>query len=116
MLKKNIHRLFVSLQDFNLKADRTKVNFNATGVGAQGLKEYKFTLDLLNEIDVNKIKSVKTGNFVDIFLPKIEVGFWSRLVSFITQLATDLCFIEFIVDLPASETFVVENRFRSMAF
>lgn len=69
------------LQSFNLKADKTKVNFNAVGVGAQGLKEYKFTLDLLEEIDSEKIKSIKTGHKVDIFLPKIVLGFWSRLVS-----------------------------------
>lgn len=74
------------MQDFNIKADKTKVNFNAIGVGAQGLKEYKFSLDLLNEIEVDKIKAVKTGNFVDIFLPKIEFGFWSRLVSHLTEL------------------------------
>lgn len=68
-------------QNCSIKADKTKVNFTAVGVGAQGQKEYKFTLDLLNEIDPDKIKSVETGGKVDIFLPKIEKGFWSRLVS-----------------------------------
>lgn len=63
-----------------MKADKTKVNFNAVGVGAQGLKEYKFTLDLLNEINPDKIKSAQTGCKIDVFLPKIDVGFWSRLV------------------------------------
>lgn len=69
------------MQNLNIKADRTKLNFNALGVGGAGHKEYKFTLDLLNEIDPDKIKSVQTGGKVDIFLPKIEKGFWSRLVS-----------------------------------
>lgn len=45
------------------------------------MKEYKFTLDLLNEIVADKIKSVQTGNKIDIFLPKVQPGFWSRLVS-----------------------------------
>lgn len=64
-----------------MKAGETKVNFTATGVGAQGLKEYKFTLDLLQEIDSDKIKSAQTGNKIDIFLPKVTTGFWPRLVS-----------------------------------
>lgn len=68
-------------QNFNVKADETKVNFIGTGVGAQGLKEYKFTLDLLNEIKIDKIKSVQTDNRIDIYLPKAVKGFWSRLVS-----------------------------------
>lgn len=63
-----------------MKADEAKVNFIGTGVGAQGMKEYKFTLDLLNEIVADKIKSVRTGNKIDIFLPKVLPGFWSRLV------------------------------------
>lgn len=64
-----------------MKADKTKVNFNAVGVGAQGLKEYKFTLDLLEEVDAETIKSVNTGHKIDLFLPKIQAGFWPRLVS-----------------------------------
>lgn len=51
------------------------------GVGARGLQEYKFTLDLLNEINSDKIKSIKTDNKVDVFLPKKSAGWWSRLVS-----------------------------------
>lgn len=66
-----------------MKADETKVNFVGLGVGAQGLKEYKFTLDLLNEIHIDKIKSVQTGGKIDIFLPKVKPEFWSRLVGFI---------------------------------
>jgi hypothetical protein len=64
-----------------VKADETKVNFIGNGVGAQGLKEYKFTLDLLNEIFADKIKTVQTDNRIDIYLPKSKKGFWSRLVS-----------------------------------
>ena len=55
-------------------------------MGAVGLKEYKFTLDLLNEINADKIKSVQTGGKIDVFLPKMQPGFWQRLVSKITQL------------------------------
>ncbi|CRL02072.1 CLUMA_CG015096, isoform A [Clunio marinus] len=75
--------LKVDLKDatnVNVKADCAKVNFSATGVGAQGFKEYKFTLDLLNEIDNERIKISQTGNKIDIFLPKIKSGFWSRLI------------------------------------
>lgn len=63
-----------------MKADKTKVNFNAYGVGAAGLKEYKFTLDLLHEISPDKIRSVQTGGKIDVFLPKLLPGFWNRLV------------------------------------
>lgn len=59
----------------------TKVNFSAQGVGAQGLKEYKFTLDLFNDINVDKVKSVLNDNKVDLFLPKKAPAFWERLVS-----------------------------------
>lgn len=71
---------FFFIQNFHVKADEAKVNFIGTGVGAQGMKEYKFTLDLLNEIVADKIKSIRTGNKIDIFLPKVLPGFWSRLV------------------------------------
>lgn len=50
------------------------------GVGARGMQEYKFTLDLLNEINVDKIKSINTDNKIDVFLPKKKAEWWSRLV------------------------------------
>lgn len=70
------------VKNFSVKADKTKVNFSGVGVGAVGLKEYRFTLDLLNEINSDKIKSVQTGGKIDVFLPKIKNGFWARLVNF----------------------------------
>lgn len=90
-----------------MKADKAKVNFNGFGVGAQGLKEYKFTLDLLNEIDPNKIKSVQTGGKVDVFLKKLETGFWSRLVSLFSFVeVNNLAVFFYFEDYTAPETVV----------
>lgn len=50
------------------------------GVGARGMQEYKFTLDLLNEIDSDNIKIMKTDSKIDIFLPKKKPEWWPRLV------------------------------------
>jgi hypothetical protein len=63
-----------------VKSDETKFNFTAVGVGARGQQEYKFSLDLFHEVDYEKIKSIKTDNKVDVFIPKRAKGFWSRLV------------------------------------
>ncbi|CAG9804829.1 unnamed protein product [Chironomus riparius] len=68
------------VKEYKIKSDNTKFNFSASGVGARGLQEYKFTLDLLNEIDHEKVKSINTDNKVDIFIPKLKSGFWPRLI------------------------------------
>ncbi|CAO1411587.1 unnamed protein product [Diamesa tonsa] len=75
--------LKVDLKDvkyFTVKADETKVNFIGTGVGAQGLKEYKFSLDLLEEINPDNIKTFQIGSKIDIFIIKIKPKFWPRLI------------------------------------
>jgi hypothetical protein len=82
----------------------------ATGVGARGLQEYKFSLDLLNEIDYEKIKSINNDNKVDVFLPKKSSGFWSRLVNAI-KLDCHYFYNNYLyfLDLPATKAILVES-------
>ncbi|KAG5680151.1 hypothetical protein PVAND_009676 [Polypedilum vanderplanki] len=68
------------VKDFNIKSDEAKFNFTGVGVGARGLQEYKFSLDLFSEVKFEGIKSIKTDNKVDVFIPKKEKGFWNRLI------------------------------------
>lgn len=61
--------------------DGCKFKFSGHGIGAHGLNDYKFGLELYEEVDGDNIKTIKTDSRLDFFIPKIKNSFWPRLVS-----------------------------------
>lgn len=107
--------LFAQLQDYDLNFVENSLNFSATGKGALGTNEYKFSLSLLRDIKSDAIKVHKTDGKVDILIPKVEKGFWMRLVSRLSSLFLFYfsSFVRFL-DSDAPKAFMAENRFRQV--
>lgn len=85
-------------------------------MGALGLNEYKFSLDLYEQFDSDAIKTMKTDSKIDIFIPKLKNGFWPRLViifrlNFNEIYSNSLNLKISIADLSAAEAKLFENRF-----
>jgi hypothetical protein len=81
--------IFILFYFFSVEVeDGVKLKFSANGIGVNGLNDYKFNLDLYEEVDGEAIKTTKTDSRLDIFIPKIKPSFWPRLVTMAIFLLT----------------------------
>ncbi|VDO05099.1 unnamed protein product [Rodentolepis nana] len=61
------------------------LSFRTTGVGASGLGEYSFSLDLFSSVDGETSSFTVSDTSVNVVLMKCETGVWPRLTESSTQ-------------------------------
>ncbi|CAH1106035.1 unnamed protein product [Psylliodes chrysocephalus] len=82
----NENSLFIKVDLKDVKApeitlEKRKLYFQSKGIGAQGLKNYEFSIDFHSDLDENS-KNVKlTDHKLDLTLFKAEKGWWPRLTA-----------------------------------
>ncbi|VDM31052.1 unnamed protein product [Hydatigera taeniaeformis] len=83
-------RIFINVkltevEDPRMQIGNASVHFHATGIGANGLQEYVFSLDLFKQIDDENSDFTVTDTGVNIVLVKREEGVWPRLIQSANQ-------------------------------
>ncbi|KAH9282485.1 Very-long-chain (3R)-3-hydroxyacyl-CoA dehydratase [Echinococcus granulosus] len=73
------------VKDPRMQIGNASIHFNATGMGANGLQEYGFSLDLFEPIDDETSDFTVTETGVNIVLVKREAGVWPRLTQAANQ-------------------------------
>ncbi|VUZ40546.1 unnamed protein product [Hymenolepis diminuta] len=69
----------------SLQIGNKSVSFQATGVGANGLREYAFALDLFSSVNEETSDFTVSDTSVNVVLIKREAGVWPRLTESASQ-------------------------------
>nr|CDS31666.1 3 hydroxyacyl coenzyme A dehydratase 3 [Hymenolepis microstoma] len=68
-----------------LQIGNNSISFRTTGIGANGLGEYTFALDLFSSVDGETSNFTVSDTSVNVVLVKRETGVWPRLTESATQ-------------------------------